>query len=95
MNTTTRRRRALPKALTLGRPRADWKLWVRCLEGREPAESLPRIDRADLVWHLVHDLGWTDGEIAEHTRMTDYTTARIRDRLGLKPNPVNDITAAA
>ena len=25
--------------------------------------------------------GWTVPEIAEHTRMTDYTTARIADRV--------------
>jgi hypothetical protein len=93
--TAAPRRRALPKALTLGRPRANWKLWVSCLEGREPAESLPTLDRADLVWHLVHDLGWTDREVCDHTRMTDYTTARIRERLGLHPNRPNDITAAA
>ncbi len=92
---TTTRRRALPKALALVRPRANWKLWVRCLEGREPAESLPTLDRADLVWHLVHDLGWTDAEIAEHTRMTDYTAARIRGHLGLEPNRINSDTTAA
>jgi hypothetical protein len=95
MTAITARRRALPKALTLGRPRTNWKLWVRCLEGLEPAESLPALDRADLVWHLVHDLGWTDREIADHTRMTDYTTARIREHLGLKQNQPNDDTAAA
>jgi hypothetical protein len=92
---STARRRAMPKALALGRPRANWKLWVRCLEGHEPAESLPNVDRADLVWHLIHDLGWTDREVADHTRMTDYTTARIREHLGLNPNQPNDITAAA
>ncbi|MFJ5984221.1 hypothetical protein [Lentzea sp. NPDC092896] len=92
---TAARRRALPAALVLGRPHASWKLWVRCLEGREPAESLPTRDREDLVWHLVHELGWLDAEVAAHTQMTEYTTARIRERLGLQPNAVNDITAAA
>jgi hypothetical protein len=50
-----------------------------------PAEVLPTRDREDLVWHL-HERGWTDDEIAEHTFMTLYTTARIRARLGLAPH---------
>lgn len=60
-------------------------LYFACLYGIEPAESLPTADRARLVARL-HRLGWTDSEIAEHTFMSTYTTARIRNRLGLSPN---------
>jgi hypothetical protein len=42
-------------------------------------------DREDLVWHLVEN-GWTDREIAQHTCMTEYTTARIRARLEITAN---------
>lgn len=60
-------------------------LYRRCLDGHEPAEALSTLDR----WHLVlilHNRGWTDVQIAAHTRMSTYTTARIRSRIGLKPN---------
>jgi hypothetical protein len=30
--------------------------------------------------------GWTDAEIASHTLMSTYTTARIRSRLRLAPH---------
>lgn len=53
--------------------------------GREPAEALDPADRRRLVAEL-HGLGWADEAIAAHTRMTTYTTARIRDALGLLPN---------
>ena len=56
-----------------------------CMDGQLPAEELPAYLRARLLTQL-HALGWTDLEIAVHTRMTLYTTARIRDRLGLSPN---------
>ncbi|GAA3878652.1 hypothetical protein GCM10022243_49210 [Saccharothrix violaceirubra] len=78
-------RRRLPAALTTGRPRSDWRLWRACCDGREPAEALTTRDREDLV-RLLWDCGWTDGEIAVHTRLTDYTAARIRTRLGLVAN---------
>jgi hypothetical protein len=42
-------------------------------------------DREDLVWLLV-EAGWTDAQIAQHTCLTVYTTARIRTRLGLVGN---------
>ncbi|MEV0085237.1 hypothetical protein [Saccharopolyspora sp. NPDC050642] len=35
---------------------------------------------------LLHNLGWTDPQIAAHCRMTTYTTGRIRERLKLRPN---------
>lgn len=54
--------------------------------GLIPAEALPTKLRGLLVAEL-HEDGFTDVEIAERTRMTTYTTARIRARLGLVPNP--------
>lgn len=56
-----------------------------CLEGDAPAEILPPLVRERLV-AVLHGRGWTDLEIACHTRMTTYTTARIRSRIGLLPN---------
>lgn len=91
----TGRRRCLPSALALGRPRASQWIWMACVEGIEPAESLPTKDREDLVHHLVSDLGWTDLQVAEHTRMSTATTVRIRERIGLPPNHDATITAAA
>lgn len=61
------------------------------LNGREPAEALTTRDRARLVAALTVR-GWTVQRIAEHTRMTTYTTARIRDRLvaaGVTTPPTN------
>lgn len=55
-----------------------------CWEGRLPAEVLTTADRERLVADLW-ELGWTDAEIAAHTLMTTYTTARIRQRLELPP----------
>lgn len=66
-------------------PRSQRWLWIRCWQGLMPAEALPTKDREDLVWHLVQQ-GWTDEQVAEHTRMTTYTTALIRTRLGLIAN---------
>lgn len=56
-----------------------------CLAGREVAEALPTRERGLLVAVLCLS-GWTDQQIADHTRMTLYTTARIRARLELSPN---------
>lgn len=55
------------------------------LAGDLPAEALPQFLRWELVAALHAD-GWTDVEIAEHTRQTLYTTARIRADLCLTPN---------
>ena len=55
-------------------------------DGAEPADALTPHDRRLLV-ELLHELGWTDLEISRHTRMTLYTTARLRDELWLRPNP--------
>lgn len=57
----------------------------RCLAGDEPAEVLSAEWRQRLV-RALHARGWADAEIAVHTRMTLYTTARIRSRMRLKPN---------
>lgn len=65
--------------------RSHWDRWAQCCDGRLPAEALSARDRDDLVSQL-HQLGWTDVQIATHTRMTTYTTGRIRARLGLAPN---------
>lgn len=74
-------------------PRSNSRLWLACWEGRLPAEILPTLDREDLVWGLA-EAGWTDREIALHTCMTVYTTARIRARLGLKMNDSREGAAA-
>lgn len=60
------------------------KAWLRqaCLRGHMPAEVLTTRDREHLV-HTLWKRGWTDAEIASHTLMTTYTTARIRSRLQL------------
>lgn len=57
--------------------------YERALAGDIPADELPTSERAQLVAEL-HILGWTDADTAAHTRMTTYTTARIRARLGLR-----------
>lgn len=54
-------------------------LYERCWAGELPAEVLDPKDRERLVADLW-EFGWTDREIAAHTRMTTYTTARIRER---------------
>ncbi|WP_139794831.1 hypothetical protein [Saccharomonospora piscinae] len=59
------------------------RLYEACKAGRTPAEALDAGDREDLVAELWQ-AGMTDVEIATHTRMTTYTTARIRGRLGLR-----------
>ena len=79
-------RRQIPASLR--RPpgvRSGRLLWEACCAGREPAEALDPRDREDLVAGLVEH-GWTDVEIAVHTHMSTYTTARIRDRIGARPN---------
>lgn len=66
--------------------RADQPARYRAaVAGDEPAEALTTADRARLVG-LLHGWGWTDVEVAEHTRMTTFTAGEIRGRLGL---PVN------
>lgn len=58
------------------------------LRGQLPAEALTnRGDREQLVRQLWQ-AGWTDTQIAVHTRWTSHTVARIRNRLELPPNQV-------
>jgi hypothetical protein len=57
-----------------------------CYAGILPAECLDTHDREQLVYDLWA-VGWTDVEIATHTRLTTYTTGRIRARLGLAAHP--------
>lgn len=78
-------------SVRIGKPRPDaaaaTKSWLRqqCLLGKLPAEVLTTEDREHLV-HTLWKRGWTDAEIASHTFMTTYTTARIRARLELAPH---------
>jgi WhiB family redox-sensing transcriptional regulator len=67
------------------KPGAMSRLYRSCLEGVLPAEELPTHLRERLLTRL-HAQNWTDLDIAVHTRMTLYTTVRIRERLGLSPN---------
>lgn len=76
-----------------GRPLPAQKVYNACYRGELPAETLDTAARE----HLVYDLwlkGWTDVEIATHTSMTLYTTARIRARLGLAPHRARKEAAA-
>jgi hypothetical protein len=66
--------------------RSNSLLYRLALAGREPAEALTTEDREHLIRTLVED-GWTDLEIADHTRTRQFVVARIRDRIGLRPNP--------
>lgn len=76
-----------PRAVLASRPEtSDPALIDACRRGHEPAELLTTSERE----HLIFDLwaaGWTDLEIATHCRMTTFTTARIRARLGLAAHP--------
>ena len=78
----------------LNQPPADPPLYRRARLGLEPAEVLQTSDRRRLVLEL-HAAGWPDAEIAAHTRMTGYTTTRIREELGLLPNVAPAIRGAA
>lgn len=85
-------RRRLSTPLADPERRSQYRKWTRCCAGEFPAEALTPRDREDLVARL-HELGWTDVQIAEHTRQSTYTTARIRDRIGLPPNGKEDADA--
>lgn len=56
------------------------------MAGREPAETLPPMQRRAVMAAWVR-AGWPDREIAVHTRWSEYTVARIRSGLGLAANP--------
>lgn len=68
------------------RPVYDQHLYDRCRAGLEPAELLTTAAREHLVYELWL-LGWTDVEVAAYTRMSTYTAAAIRTRLGLTCRP--------
>lgn len=76
-----------PRPSPTGRYRA-------ALAGQTPAETL-RVDERERLVATLHRCGWTDAQIAAHTRMTLYTTGRIRTRLGLKPHPPESAPTAA
>lgn len=59
------------------------------MAGELPAEALDQRDRERLVYDLWA-AKWSDVEIATHTRMSTYTTARIRRDLGLAPRADTD-----
>lgn len=65
-----------------------------CRLGQQPAELLHPRDRQELVYDLwlAH---WTDAEIATHTRMSTYTAARIRERMGLPARPNTETQGVA
>ncbi|MBK1785117.1 hypothetical protein [Prauserella cavernicola] len=66
-----------------------------CWRGEMPAEALALVDPAE-VDQLIYRFwltGWSDVEIATHTRMSTYTAARIRDRLGLAAHPARKVPA--
>lgn len=65
------------------RPPTNDRLLKACWAGQEPAEALPRGERDLLLFDLWRQ-GWTDQEIAIHTKLSTYTTCRIRERLGLE-----------
>jgi hypothetical protein len=67
--------------------RASVTRYAAVLRGEAPAEALATSHRERLVTHLVTKVGMSDQAIADLTRMTTYTTARIRNRLGLPANP--------
>lgn len=73
---------ALPPVPTM---RSENHLLAMAKAGLLVAEELPTTAREQLFTDLWA-LGWSDLEMAEHTRTSLYTTARIRDRLGLRPN---------
>lgn len=65
-----------------GRPELRARLLSACWAGHEPAESLEPHEREHLLYELWLER-WTDLEISVHMKQTEYTTARIRTRLGL------------
>ncbi|HEY3477325.1 MAG TPA: hypothetical protein VGL02_00370 [Streptomyces sp.] len=79
--------RAVPGQPPPTRPIAYRRLLEACWAGRLPAELLEPGDRDQLIYDLWKE-GWTDAQVAVHTRLTTYTAARIRLRLGLAARPM-------
>lgn len=61
------------------RQRRPRKLYRLAAAGDVPAEELRPAEREQLVTELA-TAGWETVDIAEHTRMSTYTTNRIRQR---------------
>ncbi|MEZ5152090.1 hypothetical protein [Rhodococcus zopfii] len=59
--------------------------YAGALDGEIPGEALTTNDRRVLI-EALHARGYTDAQIATHTRWTTYTVARIRIELGLHTN---------
>ena len=74
------------------RPVRDRVALRLALAGQIPADALTTEDRQRLVT-AFHKHGWTDVEVASYTRMSTYTTARIRERLGLAANKIEGAVA--
>lgn len=64
------------------KPFTSPRLLALCWAGKAPAELLTRGER-DLLVSELWAKGWTDSQISVHTKLTEYTTCRIRERLGL------------
>jgi hypothetical protein len=75
------------------RNRSEERLLGEALAGDRPAEDLPEYLRHK-TFLVLHNWGWTDMQMAEHTRTSLYTTARIRDYLGLEPNRDRHVAGA-
>lgn len=73
-------------------PHTRRRLIALCRAGHTPAEALPTHDREQLI-HELWKAGWTDTQIAEHTHLTTYTAARIRNRLGLAAHQARKVPA--
>jgi hypothetical protein len=58
------------------------RVWAAVWRGELPAEVLPTKDKERLVAELWA-AGWSDLEIACHTKWSTYTVTRLRERLGL------------
>jgi hypothetical protein len=66
----------------------DAKAARRCVRGEVVAEQVSTRAR-ELAVCWLHRCGWTDAEVAARTRMSTYTAARIRSRMGLAVNRVS------
>lgn len=79
MARVNRRRLASVPSLADAEPRSPIHTWNACCAGREPAEALDWRDREDLFVGFW-EARWSLEAIAEHTRSTSYTVARVLDR---------------
>lgn len=64
-------------------PATSPHLFALCRRGQVPAEELSSEDRDRLI-RMLWKRCWSVSEIAAHTKLSTYTTARILDRLGLE-----------